>query len=125
MTTPIKVVLQTGYAQPRFTIKRGDTSPFLIAQLVNANGPLNLTGSTVTLRFWPSSCCSLPPASEVREGVCTLFNAIRGTVIYQWQPGDTAESGVFEMEFQVESLSGARFTAPNDGTLELVIVDHP
>jgi hypothetical protein len=123
--TPIKVILQTGYAQPRFSIKRGDTLPALYAQIVDANGPINLTDATVTMRFWPSSCCSLPPASSVKSGVCTLFSPIRGTVRYDWQTTDTSDAGIYEMEFAVEYLDGARFTAPNDGTLELVIVDHP
>ena len=123
--TPIKVILQTGYAQPRFSIKRGDTLPALYAQIVNANGPINLTDATVTMRFWPSSCCSLPPASSVKSGVCILFSPIRGTVRYDWQTTDTSDAGTYEMEFAIEYLDGARFTAPNDGTLELVIVDHP
>ena len=123
--TPIKVVLQTGYAQPRFSIKRGDTRPLLIAQIVDANGPMNLTDATVTLRFWPSSCCSLPPAASVKTGVCTVGSPLRGVILYEWQTADTADAGIYEMEFAVEYLDGARFTAPNDGNLELVIVDHP
>jgi hypothetical protein len=126
MTTPIKAVLATGFAQPRFTIKRGDTIPPIVAQIVDPYGASGLTGAmSVELRYWPSSCCSLPPESSVRTVNCTVSNASIGVVSAFLSAEDTAVAGEYEMEFRVTYPNGARFTAPNDGNLELVIVDHP
>jgi hypothetical protein len=125
MTTPVKAVLATGFAQPRFSIKRGDTLPPLLAQIVDPYGAVGLTGATVELRFWPSSCCSLPPASQVRTIVCTVTNPYIGAVQAVLDSTDTAVAGEYEMEFRITYPGGAQVTAPNDGNLQLVILDHP
>jgi len=125
MTTPIKAILATGFAQPRFSIKRGDTLPPILAQIVDPYGAVGLTGANVELRFWPSSCCSLPPASQVRTVVCTLVNSTIGIVRAGLDSTDTAVAGEYEMEFRITYPGGAQITAPNDGSLQLVIYDTP
>lgn len=120
LTTPIKAVLETGYSAPRFALKAGDTLPAIRVQIVSALGAADLTGCTVTFRFWPVGCCC--PTGVVVESVATVENAAKGIVVYEWAAGETDVAGTYGCEWRVETADGKRYTAPNDSYDELLIL---
>lgn len=93
-----------------FTIKRGDTSPALRYALPDS---VDLTDATVvfnvrgTLTRAPAQVARLSPPS----------------VQYEWQPGDTASSGLRPAEFEITFPGGAVETFPVGADLLIHIID--
>jgi len=56
-------------------------------------------------------------------GRVTVEDAENGLVRYEWGPSDTAESGFFQAEFEVEYSDGAIETFPNDGYIGVSVRD--
>lgn len=94
-----------------FQIKRGDTSPSILATLTDAGGaPVNLTGATVRFHMRPASA----PTATV-DAAAVIVNPSAGTVRYDWQSGDTATAGWHEAEWEVTYADSAVETFPNAG----------
>lgn len=103
-----------------FTIKQGDTSPSLLANLVLPDKtPAQLAGSTVLFHMRNSR-----GTGSTLVGSATIVNASAGQVRYDWDPADTALVGDYEAEFQVTYSDGKIETFPNDGFLEVSIPEQ-
>lgn len=100
-----------------FTIKRGDTFPFLRAVLSDANGPVDLTGATVKVILKTPGLSG----TVVVNDVCTITNAANGIVEYEWDPADTATVNTLDAEWQVTWADAEVTTFPNEGFKSVAI----
>lgn len=98
------------------TIKQHDTHPPIEATLSDANGPVNLTGSTVKLILKSAGA-----GSTVITGTCTIVSAAAGTVRYDWLAPDTASVNTLSGEFEVTWSTGKITTFPNDAYFSVEI----
>tara|TARA_B100000963_G_scaffold137118_2_gene119339 strand:- start:3730 stop:4053 length:324 start_codon:yes stop_codon:yes gene_type:complete len=102
-----------------FTIKKGDTAPFLTATLKDANGTaVDLTGATVVFNM-----ADLDDNLVVTNGSCTIVDEDTGRIRYNWVTTDTANDGVFRGEFTVTFASGVIETFPNSTYFRIKILD--
>lgn len=100
------------------TIKRGDTRNCIKAVLKDATGsPVNLTGCEVKFLMAPLG----------RQANCSraahIQDALNGEVWVVWAPGETDISGVYRAEFEVLYDDGKRETFPNDGYINIQILN--
>jgi len=103
-----------------FTIKQGDTSPALLADLETpSREPAQLVGATVLFHMRSSRPNAQPLVAPV-----VVVDAELGRVRYDWQPEDTAVSGDFEAEFEVTYADGSIETFPNEGYIEIFIPEQ-
>lgn len=90
-----------------FLLKRGDTSPSLRFALSPAS--VNLVGSSVVFNMAKADgtvkVSRAPAVIETATGT--------PTVRYDWQAGDTSDTGDFVGEFEVLYGTGQRETFPN------------
>lgn len=96
-------------------LKTGDTEPNLSADLVKNNGvPQVLTGYEVSFHMREAGADSTTIDDDTTGNV-TIVDADLGKVSYDWQPADTATSGTYECEFEIDDGSGSVLTFPNQG----------
>lgn len=80
-----------------WVMKVDDTAPPLTVQLVNNNGPIDLTPATrVRLLIWDQD-------NNVKvDAECVIDDDPEtGRLSYQWQEGDTDTAGLFDFEFVI------------------------
>lgn len=95
----------------RFAIKVGDTSPTLEATLTDHDDePINVTDAEVTFVM-----TKVGYTDPVIEGSASVNDGEAGEVEYEWESGDTDESGIYEAEFEIEYADGHTETSPSDG----------
>ena len=103
-----------------FHIKQNDTSPAMLATLKDGDGTvIELSGSTVRFHMRP-----VGKATSVVDTTATIHDVDKGQVSYSWSPSDTANSGMFEAEFQVTNTDGTIETFPNAGHILVEITDE-
>lgn len=107
-----------------FEIKRGDRRPYLRYSLTvtdpgdpTATIPANLTDATA-VRFIIKK---LGEAAIV-DDPGTFIDRATGVVQYAWQAGDTAASGTYNVEIEVD-WAGEKQTFPTTGYETVVIFD--
>jgi len=102
-----------------FTIKQNDRLPELVATLLAAGEPVNLTGAEgVEFHMTP-----VGGGAPKVDAAGVIVNAVTGIVKYAWAVGDTDTVGAFLGEFEV-MWSGARpETFPNDSNIDILVVD--
>lgn len=101
-----------------FNIKRGDTSPSMLATLQDANGSaVDITGATV--RFHMRKTGS---SATVVDEAATVVTADAGLVRYDWQTSDTDTVGSYQAEFEVTYSDGTIETFPNNSYIPVNIV---
>ncbi len=97
-------------------IKQNDRRPAIRCTLLAANGSVvNLTGATV--RF----LMGLSGSTALVNQPATVVDAVNGVVEYAWLPGDTANAGRFQAEFQVTHSDGRAETFPNESYIVVQI----
>lgn len=101
-----------------FYIKQNDTSPALLATITDADGPVNLTGASVTF-YMASAVGSVK--TIITSGAATVINAATGQVSYSWDAPDTAIAGIHIAEFEVVFSDASKETFPNDGYISINI----
>ena len=98
-----------------FYIKQNDTSPSMLATLQDANGvAVDLTGATVNFYMGNIN-------GNVVTSTATIVNAEAGLVRYDWVALDTADSGMYQAEFEVIFIGGTKETFPNNDYISVVI----
>lgn len=104
------------------TIKQGDTSPRLRAQLLDAAGnPINLVGAqSITFRMRKPNTT----AYKVNSSLVTVENAAAGTVVYSFTEDDTDTPLVYRCDWVVVYADDGRETFPNS-TVNAVNVEAP
>ena len=103
-----------------YQIKRNDTRPPITATLSDELGAVPLGSATVTFKMDAAPDSGITGFTPV-NGTCTITDADKGIVAYQWTSGDTAVAGVFRAEFEVAFPGGAVETFPSDGYIDIII----
>jgi hypothetical protein len=103
-----------------FSIKRGDTRPSIEAQLLDENhDPRDLQNAdNVTFHME-----RVDTGETVLDASAIILNESEGKVLYEWQDGDTDETGRFDAEFEVSYAGGGVETFPNNNDIEVYISD--
>jgi hypothetical protein len=107
-----------------FSIKNGDTAPAYVVNLQEdvdtTPAAINLTSATsVTFKMRLVDTTGAPEVS----GACVVTSAASGTVTYEWDPGDTATPGTYDVEFQILWNDGTIETVPNSGYGAVIVTD--
>ncbi len=100
-----------------FTIKKGDLLPAITATLSDANGVVDLTGSTV--KFIMTSVRSSTPQVNA---AAVIVSPTAGSVRYDWAGTDTNTPGDYKAEWEVTLPSTKKLTFPNDGYLWVQVI---
>ena len=98
-----------------FYIKQNDTSPSMLATLQDANG-VAVDLASATVNFYMGNI-----NGNVVTSTATIVNAEAGQVRYDWVALDTANSGMYQAEFEVIYVGGTKETFPNNDYISVVI----
>jgi hypothetical protein len=94
-----------------FQLKEGDTSPAIKFQLLGSDGSgVNITGAEVRFIMADGSTTVV---DDDTTGNVKITDAATGKVRYDWQQGDTSDSGIYEAEWEVTYTDGTVETFPN------------
>jgi|TARA_B110000977_G_scaffold83655_1_gene111735 hypothetical protein len=104
-----------------FYIKQNDTAPSIEAGLKDSNGRVKSMANASTVKFHMKDENGLP---LVTNGLGTIKSPTKGVVAYEWQTGDTANTGIHSAEFQIEYNNGQIETFPNTGYIKVIIKDE-
>lgn len=104
------------------TIKAGDTWPPITGTLRTSAGPVDLTAA-VEVRMWMRS-----DTLAINTDECEITDALAGVVSYTPSPTETAISGTYRLEWQVDwgddETDRPRIqTFPNGGYDTLTIIE--
>lgn len=100
-----------------FFIKKGDTSPALLADLLPAG--TDITGATAVVFSMRPRGSTTPTVNRAAATIVTPTNPAR--LRYNWTSLNTAAAGNFEGEFEVTRADGSIETFPNDGHIPISI----
>ncbi len=101
----------------RISWKTFQTSPQLTLCLQDGNGlPMNLTGSTVTLRL-----STLIGSTLLIQEPMVLAYAVGGIVSYHFVAADVAVAGTYALEVEEVAANGDIRYYPSDGNVLFVI----
>lgn len=104
-----------------FYIKQNDTAPSIEAALSDSNGRVKSMANASVVRFHMQDENG---NLLVEDGVGTIVNPTKGIVAYEWQPGDTANTGIHSAEFEIQYTNGQIETFPNTGYIKVIIKDE-
>ena len=104
-----------------FYIKQNDTAPSLEAALSDSNGRAKSMANAAAIRFHMKDENNNP---LVTAGLGTIVNPTKGIVAYEWQSGDTSNTGIHSAEFEIEYNNGQIETFPNTGYIKVIIKDE-
>jgi hypothetical protein len=96
-----------------FTLKRGDSRPVLVRQLLDGSLlPIDLTDADAVY-FLMELKASTHDGTPAVRALCTIPDAAQGIV--QWTPttSDTQVAGQYDAEFEITWASGEVETIPN------------
>lgn len=99
----------------QFYIGQDDRLPTLTKTLADNDGPLNLTGATVTLY-----ARKIAGSTTFSGSASIVGDAEDGNVSYAWANGDTQLPGGWYMQWRV-TIAGKTLTVPNNGADEIWI----
>lgn len=108
-----------------FYIKQGDTSPSIEYQLQDDNGdPVDITGyQDVEFHFRKEDVDSIK-VNDDTSGNVSVTDAANGKVKYEWQTGDTDQSGRHVAEWQVTYDDGSIETFPNRRDIDVRVEEE-
>lgn len=104
-----------------FYIKQNDTAPSIEAVLLDSNGRVRSMANASAVRFHMKS---EQGTVLVEDGVGSVVNAAKGIVSYEWQSGDTSNTGIHNAEFEIEYTNGQIETFPNTGYIRVIVKDE-
>lgn len=103
-------------------MKQDDTGPALGIKVTKEsdNTPLDLTGATATFSMRQEG----ETTSKVDNASATVTGTTTGLVEYAWDAADTDTAGTFRGEFTITLNGGEIITVPNDGWIEIEILEN-
>jgi hypothetical protein len=104
-----------------FYIKQNDTAPSIEAVLSDSNGRVKSMANAAVVRFHMQDENG---NILVEGGLGTIINPTKGIVAYEWQAGDTANTGIHSAEFEIQYNNGQIETFPNTGYIKVIIKDE-
>lgn len=104
-----------------FYIKQNDTAPSIEAGLTDSNGRIKSMANAAAVKFHMRDESG---TVLIDSGVGTIKSPAKGIVAYEWQAGDTANTGIHSAEFQIEYNNGQIETFPNTGYIKVIIKDE-
>ena len=104
-----------------FHIKQNDTAPTIQAALTDSNGRKRDMSEVAAVLFHMKDENG---NVLVESGVGNVQNASKGIVAYEWQEGDTSNTGIHSAEFQITYNNGQVETFPNTGYIKVIIKDE-
>lgn len=106
------------YNRETFSMKQGDTLPWLDVQLLNVDRtPIDLSDAQqVIMRMEHEET-----QTNIVDAPVMIIDAKQGRVRYMWQPGDTNLVGKHLIEFVLYYNDGDTATVPSNRYLELYI----
>ena len=90
-------------------IARGDSLPPVDAVLSDRDGPVDITGATVTFK-----------TNSGLDIACTIMDAAAGQVRLNWGTANQVPAGIHRAWFHVTFGGGATLRFPNYGYIQLV-----
>jgi len=87
----------------------------MLATLQDANG-VAVDLASATVNFYMGNI-----NGNVVTSTATIVNAEAGLVRYDWVALDTADSGMYQAEFEVIFIGGTKETFPNNDYISVVI----
>lgn len=102
-----------------FYIKQNDTAPSLEVALTDSNGRKRDMSQAAAVRFHMKD----ENGNVLVDNAGLVINTTKGIIAYQWQAGDTANTGTHSAEFEVEYNNGQIETFPNTGYIKVIIKD--
>jgi len=101
-----------------FTIKQNDSSPAMLATLQDAGGDaVSVNGGSVRFHMRP-----IGSTQVTIDQAAVIVTPLSGLVRYNWQAGDTATVGSYQVEFEVTYADATVETFPNDGYVRVEII---
>ena len=104
-----------------FYIKQNDTAPSIRAILTDSNGRAKPLTNAQSVTFNMSTDAG---TNVVSGGACTIIDAAKAIVLYDWQVGDTSTAGSFNAEFEVVYTNGQTETFPNSNYIKVFIKEE-
>lgn len=104
-----------------FYIKQNDTAPTIEAALTDSNGRRRTMETAAAVRFHMKDENG---NVLIENGIGNVQSPTKGIVAYEWQAGDTANTGIHSAEFQVTYDNGQVETFPNTGYIKVIIKDE-
>jgi hypothetical protein len=104
-----------------FYIKQNDTAPSIEAGLTDSNGRTKSMANASAVKFHMKDENG---NILIENGLGTIKSPTKGIVAYEWQTGDTANSGIHSAEFQVTYNNGQIETFPNTGYIKVIVKDE-
>jgi hypothetical protein len=102
-----------------FYIKRHDTRPSLVKNLLDANGgQVDLTSAATVVFIMSAS-----GTRKIDRRPVAVTDPLTGEVSYQWQSTDTDTSGAYDGEFEVTFTGGGVQTFPNPKKMVILVSD--
>lgn len=107
-----------------FSIKNGDTAPAYVVDLQDdvdsTPAAIDLTSATsVTMKMRLTGTTGAPALNAAMA----ITTAASGRCTYEWQAGNTAAPGTYDVEFEILWSDGTIETVPNTGYLTVEITD--
>jgi len=100
-------------------LKAGDVAPPYKVLVIDENGTMDLTGTTIT-----ATMRSLETGTNRFEGItCTSTDLLNGRFEYRWADSDTTSTGAYSMQFHIQHADG-QFTIPTGTDAEVVIEER-
>ena len=104
-----------------FYIKQNDTAPSLEVVLTDSSGRARSLANASAVKF---NMSTENGTNIISNGTCSIVNATKGIVLYPWQSGDTANTGIHRAEFEVFYTNGQNETFPNSSFIKVVITEE-
>lgn len=113
--------MATTPADKKIYIKQGSTAPALPVQIIEeeTNAPLNLSGASAvfSMRLEGES------TAKINKSAAVITDASNGVIKYSWGDSDLSTVGRYKAEFLVTLAGGKIAKFPNQGYLEINVVD--
>jgi hypothetical protein len=108
----------TCFSVQDFYLKKSDTGPYYYIQLIDSNGAIDLTGTTLTC-----SMKSVTGTAKISNASMVVTDTANGMAEYRWTSSDTSWPNTYLFEVYAV-IGGVRYTFPTRGQARIIIYDN-